>query len=425
MFNKIFSNKYLLSSIKKVITILCSVATTSLISRYLGPELKGEYSVFISMLNIAVIFAEFGLFKLYSKAKRDKMENSSNLFFSLCILKFVFLLVSAVFVTLIMIGVNSSKYLWLLPVMVCVNALQGELVFMLLLDKFKKTVIISSLAPILNTMLLLFAYLFLKRNLYFVLAAFMIKDIFSVASCIIFGKYKLIVSKNVWEIIKNNTSIIVYPVIAALLLDFNYKIDVFFLKGMTSTYIVGIYASAVSLSEIAWMVPDIFKEVLFNKTAKSDSVDSINFSLRVTNVIVLLFSIGVILFGKLIIKILFGDEDIDSYSVALVLLLGVHSMAVFKILNPLYQSTGQWKLYTTTLFIGVIANVILNASTIPLIGAYGAAASSVVSYAVCGGVLLYSYTKQYKVKVRQVFMINQNDLKYFRSFFMKRGVHNG
>ena len=403
------NNQYVLATVKKAVTILCAVLSTSFLSRFLGPELKGDYSYFFSILNIAVIITQFGLFKLYAQEKREKTDGAGHIFFSMVTIKFIALMIFSALLSLVLLKSELPKYYSLLPAMVCINAFQGELVFLLLIDKFKKTTIITAIGHLINTLLLFLAFALLKSNLYVALAIFAAKDVAVIVLCICSGGYRLILDRRIWGTLKKYRNVIFFPALAALLLDFNSKLDVIFLKQMSTSYIVGLYSAAVSLSEIAWMVPDIFKEVLFYRTAVDDSVRSINTSLRLSNVVVLLFCIVVILFGKPIIRLLFGSSYNDSYIVSLILLLGVHSMAIFKILNPLYQARGQWKLYTLTLVFGVITNTVLNYLLIPIMGGSGAAVASVFSYAVCGGILLACYIRDYHLSAGDVLFPKRKD----------------
>ena len=160
---KIFlKNHYVLSAIKKIVAILTSVAITSLISRYLGPSAKGEYSYFQSILHIVVIVSQFGFFKLYSQDKRRGMENVSSVYFTFIILKAAVLFVISIFAVFVMRQLGAPQYLLLLPFMTVVFTLSGELTFLLLIDCFETNVYISLLVQIINLILLVIVYFFIQ-----------------------------------------------------------------------------------------------------------------------------------------------------------------------------------------------------------------------------------------------------------------------
>ena len=110
-------------------------------------------------------------------------------------------------------------------------------------------------------------------------------------------------------------------------------------------------------------------------------------------------------------------EYIEGYGTTIILLLGAFSMSIFKILNPLYQSLGQWKLYVGTLLVSVIINTFMNVTTIPSFGIYGAAIASVVSYSVCGLVLLMCFLHDYKIHFNSIVLISLEDARYYINKF--------
>ena len=61
-----------------------------------------------------------------------------------------------------------------------------------------------------------------------------------------------------------------------LMITLNYNLDVILLKRLTNnlTY-VGLYSVAINLGNMLWLIPDAFRDVVFNKTAVEDSVKEI------------------------------------------------------------------------------------------------------------------------------------------------------
>lgn len=407
----IFHNDgYSASILRKFIVILCTVCSTTLIARCLGPSLKGDYTFFLSIVHITVIFAQCGIFKLYPQYKRKYSQKCGDYFFTICVLKFAGLFAVSVVSVFIIAALKLDQIYYLLPFVICLDTLQGELVFLLLVDSvggFNLTQIISNVSYVLSIALI---YLVFPKNIYIVIVAFMIKDSLLILISTIIRKWKMVIDSNINRIITDNLKIIMYPVMAALLLDLNYKVDVFFLKSLSTSYYLGIYSTGVSVSEIAWMVPDVFKEVLFNRTSENDSVDQINRSMRLSNTFVLMIIVVLLFGGRFAIALLFGKDYEEAYCVTNLLMLGVLSMSTFKILNPLVQAKGKWKLYTETLLLSVIANMVLNALTIPHFGINGAAISSVVSYSLCAGILLVDYTKEYHVCLNDIVVVNKKDI---------------
>ena len=90
--NKIVNNSFSFAALKKIIVTICSMVFVSIMSRYLGPELKGEYSTYMAWSSILVIIMQMGFFKLYPNYKRNHPDSvSKDLFFSISMLKMVLL----------------------------------------------------------------------------------------------------------------------------------------------------------------------------------------------------------------------------------------------------------------------------------------------------------------------------------------------
>src|SRR5690606_4782847 len=71
------------------------------------------------------------------------------------------------------------------------------------------------------------------------------------------------------------------PMLTALLITFNYSIDIFLLKHMGSAVELGLYATAVGIVTYFWLVPDAFKEVLVSRVARSHSIQSTILSIKI------------------------------------------------------------------------------------------------------------------------------------------------
>ncbi len=105
-----------------------------------------------------------------------------------------------------------------------------------------------------------------------------------------------------------------------LLISINYKVDVILLKFLNINLIeIGLYTVGVSLAEYGWLIPDIFKDVMINKTAKKDDIDNMTFSLRISSTMMILVFAFIIVGGKHMLMILFGSAFIGAYSVTVII----------------------------------------------------------------------------------------------------------
>ena len=156
------------------------------------------------------------------------------------------------------------------------------------------------------------------------------------------------------------------PMFSLLLMTLNYKVDILMLKAEKSISMsdIGIYSVGVSVAELLWFIPDVFREVLFNKTANNDERDVISV-IRVSNCIMVLIIFAEILFGKIFILIFYGEAYVNAYRVLLILLLGVPMMAWFKIIYTVFNAQGKRKLSFFLLTLSAILNIVLNSCDHP------------------------------------------------------------
>lgn len=415
-YKKYTNNSYFFSMLKKAIVTVCSVVFVSILSRYLGPELKGEYSAFMSYSSIAVIVMQMGFFKLYPSYKRSHLENNcKDIFFSISIYKFLFFLIV---LSLYIFLTDVSRIYVVFMLVVLLNMLQGECLFLTLIDNIKYQNIISIVVYALNMIYILMLYLITAPSVIYVFWVLIISDLITVFLCVKFINYRIIFSLDIIHIMRKLIKKSLYPIVAALLVEINYRVDVIFLNMMVDNYYVGLYASGVTVAEMAWMIPDVFKEVLFNKTATSDNPKEVCFSLRISIFIVISCLLGLIVFGETLIRIFFGDAYIDAYLVTLLIVIGVPFMAMFKVLNPLIQARGEWGYYISMLFMAAVSNVVFNIIMIKTWGMYGAAISSIISYAIAGIGLLIYFRKTFDIKYLDCLMIKKDDIKKIYNFIV-------
>ena len=208
--------------------------------------------------------------------------------------------------------------------------------------------------------------------------------------------------------------------LSGLLIIANYKIDIIMLNYMNvSYYEIGLYATGLALAEYIWLIPEIFKDVIQKRSATENAVESINFSTRISTTIIIIIFIGILLFGKPAIGILFGRDYIDAFEVTIILFIGVYSMIYYKIIGTLFIADSKSKQYFLILLAGSVINIIVNLGLIPKLKIIGAATASVISYSLIGILFLMLYKKYYNVKIKDVLFIKKHDIEKIKSFIKK------
>lgn len=407
-------NDYIFTFLNKIITISLGVVSSILITRYAGATLNGEYAIITNTLNIYALFANLGIYQAYPKYKRsqypDILKKIVNLFY------LQFLVLSLISLVFILSNIQVFVF-FLLPLVV----LSNQLNFIVMVEDVyykNKMNIISSVLKLLYS---IFIFLFCKRSIFFLLGTLVIVEIFLDFVYLFKLKIKIDFTCLSFDFIFDLLKYSIIPMFSSLLMMLNYRFDIIMLDLLNiDKFMIGQYSLAVTLAGYAWLVPDIFKEVLFSRTAKSDSFEEINFCLKLSNLACFIMILCIAIFGYYAILLLFGSEFTYSYPVTMILFLGVPSMAWFKIISTLYLAQGKRMFYFYTLLVSVIVNVGLNYIFIPIYSIYGAAISSVFSYSICGGVFLLNYCKNYNVPFANLFVFNRNIIKETYTFFSKK-----
>lgn len=421
---KIMSSRYFYSLLNKGFHILFGFIITVIVNRFLGAELRGEYAFIFNVISIIVIIGNLGIYQSYPFYKRKNIENIELLYINIIVKQLLLYLVLALCGLTIyykFFNVSTDDFILLLIStllsIITISSHQISMIASVVFFKTKSIIIIIS--EFFKLIFLVFIYITLDRNLIPILVANVLYHLIIFILCI----YKLKVPINFW---KHNTKFTIIlikkgliPMLFTLLLSLNYSIDIFYLKlsGLVSVNDVGLYAVGVQLASYVWVIPDIFKEVLYSKTAKNDSITDIVFCLKISLLIEIFFLLIVAIFGKNIFEILYGIEYIEAANVTKIIFIGILSMSLFKILTPLYNAKGKFIENFIILLSSVLINLVFNSLLVPSYGILGAAIASVIGYSICGLIYLLRFKKEYGFKLKNILFITKDDIRIIKSIF--------
>jgi O-antigen/teichoic acid export membrane protein len=213
-----------------------------------------------------------------------------------------------------------------------------------------------------------------------------------------------------WPLILSGIAVMIYM-----------KIDQVMIGGILGEKDLGIYSSAVKLSEAWYFIPNIVSVSVFpsilNTKRKSEKLYRERLQMLYDSFtwFTILVAIVVSLSSPLIIKTLYGDEYIKASSVLAVHIwagVGVFGgVAVGKYL--IAENLTKISLFMTS--IGAICNIILNVFLIPRFGIIGAAYSTLITYIIATySVLIFKDSKEAGFQLLRSF----NILRVFRRVFL-------
>lgn len=410
---KIYTSSIGLSVTKKIVTILTGTVFMILMTRYLGPEKRGEYAYILNTVSIISTLFNLGISLVIPNFIRSKKSFSTNDFLSLSFYQFLFNLLLVILAIVLQLPINYI----LISILSCTGIYFMQINNISLIINFNKNCISYSISYIISAFILVLFYLFSESNLIYVCIALISKEIIFIIYNLMILKFKLLKFNVKWfDIIRAGF----IPMITTAIIALNYRMDVLMLDYLNiDFFLIGIFATGLALAEYTWVIPDIFKDLLLSKNTHNDEIDLINVSLRISFSLIVLISIFFLFFGKLILKILFGEEYIDAYTVTMLMFLGVPFIIYVKLIGTLFIVHGKWNLYFKILTIAVIINLVFCLLLINKIGINGAAIASIISYAFCGIFFMKWYIDNYNVKLYDIILINRQDLILMKNKLFK------
>lgn len=417
MICRIFKSTYFYSIISKGLHILLGVFISVFVNRALGTELKGEYVYMSSLISILGIVGGIGIYQMYPfYVKNKKLDLPKKKFINLTlqICSIYILVISIISLYIFCKSGSYAGWIFLISSLIIVFSISStQLLMFASVEDFKKSRLANMSAYILKFIAALCVFLLFEKNIIAVLVADLC---FNFISTVLYlkilqfniGEYRLD-WRFVWEIVKKGW----VPMLFSLLLTLNYKIDVIYMKAFTSVSLsaIGLYSVGIQLAEYVWTIPDIFKEVLYSKTAKQTNVKETLWCMRLSLWVELVFLVFIFLVGEELLVLLYGENFAEAITITKFIFAGVLAMTIFKVLTSIYNASGAYIANLLILLSSVLINVIMNMVLIPIYATTGAAVASVIGYSVCGIVYLIRFCKDYKVPIYKALVCTPSEFK--------------
>lgn len=399
---------YLMAIISKISIIGIGLVTSALVNRKLGVDLKGQYAYITNIVSLLVIIVSFGIGQTYSTYRRKYGPDILQNFIFLTIIQALIPIICCLI--LLMFKENVDKNVYIILILTSGGVVRTNITYLAAIEDIKKRDFNNIIYKIIYLVLVMLLYISSIKSIEMMLLITLADELIISIGTFITYKFKPKMMKIEKKFLKDIYKLGFYCMIMHLLMTLNYNLDIIFLKKMTSTTYVGLYSVGVTLANMLWLLPDAFKDVLVSKTARVDSIKEIVIVTKYSMFFSIFLIIGFVIFGKIFIKIMYGDEFIESYFCTIILFIGCLSMIIYKLIHPIYISKGQQNVIVKILCLSVITNVIINIILIPKFNMYGAAIASVFSYSICSVMFLYKFCKEYNVKIKDFFIIRKSEI---------------
>ncbi len=391
--------QYGLSVGYKLLCVALSFVNSALINRCLGVELRGQYTVITNLASLLQLLLNLGIGNAYPVFKRKEPDKAKTIFST--VLYCQLLLYTCIFAPVVIAVPLFYKYVVIIAVL-CV--LENQILFVSIVENVvekNKFNLITTLIYMFNLFVTYYAF---RYNMTVVMIAVIVDHCLLTFGLII--KFKINEFKPTLldlETIGKIFRVSIPAMLMNILMYINYHADVIFLQYMVEDYyMIGLYGTAVTLGNMLWILPDAFKDVIYNRSAKKDNPEEIALSIVLNIFICVCVLVGFVFLGRWFLNIVYGADFAEAYPLTLMLFVGTFPMILYKLIHPLYISKGNTRIVVVLLGIAAIINVIGNILLIPKYSAYGAAVASIFSYSVCGVVFLIKFCKDFSISAKKV-----------------------
>lgn len=383
----------------KLICVMIGFINSILINRCLGVSLRGDYTTITNWASLLQLILNLGIGTAYPAFKRRYKETSKTIFTTL-----VIIISSIYFIILVCTFPLMSHEIRYICMIAYLTTIENFLIFIAIVEDVSKRNLINIITSLIHTGILGIIFITFRYNLEAILGAVMLDHI---TLCIAFVKvYKIgkfdFKSINVC-LLKELFVIAIPAMLMNMLMYLNYHADVLFLSGMTHDSVeVGLYGTAVTLGNMLWIVPDAFKDIMYNRAAKKDNPREVIIAILCNFLICIVVLIGFIFLGKWFLKTMYGADFEDAYSLVLILFAGTLPMVLYKLIHPIYIANGKTKTVVVLLGLAVIINIIGDIILIPTFKGLGAAIASVISYMICGVIFFFKFKLDYNISIYKI-----------------------
>ncbi|MEM1325342.1 MAG: flippase [Bacteroidota bacterium] len=170
-----------------------------------------------------------------------------------------------------------------------------------------------------------------------------------------------------------------YPLIlSGIMVAIYMRIDQVMLPKLYSEKEAGLYAAAVKLTELWYFIPTIIQSSSMPNIiqAKDINADLYWSKLKKLFSIMILFSLAVgiptTLLGEEVVSIIFGEEYLGTGSILIVMIWALLFVSIGVARSTYLVTENLIKIYSYTIVMGVVINIILNVTLIPKFGGLGA-----------------------------------------------------
>lgn len=412
-------------------------------TRQLGPEGKGIYTLFMANMQLLVMFLGANLIRgLQYFISNGKIESSKLWSISLSFLLIATIICAGLIFFPLPLdelffakGFTSCFYKSWLVLSFFLNALNSIFIgFMQGKMKFSRINLVSLINAILN--FFVFTALFYLSQSGYLHAG--IKEVLILSIIIIFintGLYLLMFKKTIKEFkivkfsLKNDLSqlmqFLIPSYISILINFFNYRFIIWIINYYHSSEQLGYFSLALSFTQMALMGTMSVNIVMFSHfSSQKDinmAINDFKIAFKINFYLIILLTVFLILISAWIIPLFYGSVFIPSITPFNILAIGTIFLSQAQVFGHFFGAMNKnWSNSAVYLIVLTIL-IILSFLIVPDYGIIGGAWVNTISYFILCCIFFYLMFKNYKVSVKTLIILNKEDISRLKKLIFKSG----
>jgi len=187
------------------------------------------------------------------------------------------------------------------------------------------------------------------------------------------------------------------------------RLDQMIMVPLSGTYMLGIYAVAVTISEVILVFNRSVRDVVFAAESTEGQLGRLSQASRISTLVTTAGALGVGLLSVIVVPWLFGDDFSPAVPVIAILLVGIVLGNPGSVAGAGLSARGKPILRSLSLIVAASVNVVALILLVPIWGALGAAFATVIGNVVAGYANIIWLRVLYKVPIWDFVGIRRRD----------------
>jgi len=417
-FKKYFSNTFWIL-LERAMRFSLGLLIGIYVARYLGPDLFGLYNFAVSFAGLFIILSTLGLDKIVIKSLVRADSSEETILGTSLLLKFAGA-VSGVILTAICIqffNADEAKFaVYLVSLSSIFQTLNCIDFYFQAKVQVRYVAIIKIIQSVIGALTKLALIILAADFIYFIWVLILEAAILAFGLVYVFQKNVGNLFSWNWDS-KLAINLLKYSwplVLSTLFIAINMRVDQILLQQLMGSEAVGLYAAASRLSEASYNVCVLVVASVFPAIVNSKSIDMAMYENRIKNLYSLMFFMA--LFIAIFITIVAEPLMTFLYGIAYLKSAQVFAIHIWTgifvywgiVMNQWAIMENKQKHMALFMFMGILANIILNLLLVPSMGINGAAYATLISQILANMIMPLFFGKQFieQIKIQLTSMWN-------------------